>query len=185
MIITISGALGAGKSTIAKMLKQKLGLKHYSIGDFMREIAKEKGLSLIELSKIAEKERWVDELLDQRQIKLGKEEDDFVIDSRIGWYFIPNSIKIYLDVSDEEAARRTFQDQGNRPEESIKSIDDVVEKIRRRKASEIQRYQEYYGVNHHDKKHYDLVIDTTTTPPDKVINKIVSYIKEHNLNKAA
>ena len=51
MIITISGTPGSGKSTVAKMIATKLGFKHYSTGDFMRQMAKERGISLEELSK--------------------------------------------------------------------------------------------------------------------------------------
>ncbi len=61
MIITISGKAGSGKSTIAKQLAKKLGLKHYSTGDFMRQMAKDKGVSLLELSRIAEKDKSIDQ----------------------------------------------------------------------------------------------------------------------------
>ena len=46
MIITISGIAGSGKSTVAKLLAKKLNCKHYSVGDFMRQIAKEKNIPL-------------------------------------------------------------------------------------------------------------------------------------------
>ena len=68
MIITISGKAGSGKSTIAKELAKKLKLKHYSIGDLMRQIAKEKNISLIELSKLAEKDNSIDKELDNWNI---------------------------------------------------------------------------------------------------------------------
>ena len=41
MIITLSGNVASGKSTVGKALAEKLKLKHYSTGDFMRKIAKE------------------------------------------------------------------------------------------------------------------------------------------------
>ena len=46
MIIAISGKAGSGKSTIAELLAKKLKLKHYSIGNLMREMAKKKNISL-------------------------------------------------------------------------------------------------------------------------------------------
>ena len=42
MKITISGPIGSGKSTVSKILAAKLGYKHYSIGGFMRDIAKKR-----------------------------------------------------------------------------------------------------------------------------------------------
>jgi len=66
MIITISGKAGSGKSTVAKQLAKKLNLKHYSIGDIMRKLAKEKNISLNELSKLAEKDKTIDLTLDKK-----------------------------------------------------------------------------------------------------------------------
>ena len=97
MIITVGGKAGAGKSTAAKNIAKKFGLKHYSSGDFMRQLAKERNITLLELSKLAEKDGSIDTEIDNRQIELGKKEDNFVIDGRLSAYFIPNSIKIFLD----------------------------------------------------------------------------------------
>ena len=44
-IITISGMLGSGKSTVAKLLAQKLGYEYYSTGNAQREIAKKKAMT--------------------------------------------------------------------------------------------------------------------------------------------
>ena len=60
MIITISGKPGSGKSTIAKILAEKLKLKHYSAGDFRREKAKKLCLSLEEFNKLGEKKDFTD-----------------------------------------------------------------------------------------------------------------------------
>ena len=80
MIITISGVPGSGKSTVAKLVAQKLGFRHYSAGDFMRDIAEKRRMSLLELGKAAEKDRSIDHELDRRTAELGKSEDDFVMD---------------------------------------------------------------------------------------------------------
>jgi predicted cytidylate kinase len=180
MIITISGTAGSGKSTVAKLLAVKLGLKHYSTGDFMRDIAKERNLSLEELGKIAEGDRSIDEQLDRRQVKLGKEEDDFVIDGRLSFYFIPTSIKIFLDAELRTRAERIYQDitvKGKRKEEKSENIREIIEKIKKREECEKKRYMKYYGLNPYDHKRYDLVIDTTEILPEKVVEKIVKEMK--------
>ena len=66
MIITISGKAGSGKSTVAKEIARKLELKHYSIGDLMRQMAKEKNISLSELGELAEKDDSIDKELDKK-----------------------------------------------------------------------------------------------------------------------
>lgn len=176
MIITISGALGSGKSTVAKLVAQKLNLKHYSTGDFMREIAIKRRVTLLELSKLAEKDASVDKELDERQIRLGKEEKNFIIDARLGWHFIPNSVKVFLNVTDEEAARRVFAERRSDEKYNI-TLDATLNNIKRRKESEIKRYQQYYGVNYFYLKNYDLIIDTTTLTAVQVAEKIVKVVK--------
>ena len=74
MIITIAGTAGSGKSSVGKLLAKRLNYKHYSMGDLQRNIAEEQGISLLELSKLEEKDRSIDEEVDQRQISLGREE---------------------------------------------------------------------------------------------------------------
>ena len=179
MIITISGKAGSGKSTVAKLVAKKLKLKHYSSGDFMREIAKEHNMTLLELSALAEKEKWVDKALDDRQISLGKIKDNFIIDGRLSWHFIPNSIKIYLDVTPEIAAKRIYGDKKNenRKNEGFTSQNDIIQKIKERTNSEKKRYKKYYNLDYHSKKHYDLVIDTSKITPEKVVEKIISFQK--------
>jgi cytidylate kinase len=179
MKITISGMLGSGKSTIAKVLAKKLHLKHYSSGDFMRQMASERGITLAELSKIAENDPEIDKEIDQRQINLGKNQDKFIIDGRLSWKFIPDSIKIYLDVSPEESARRTFNDKKEtRKTEKFSSIKELAKQIEERKKSEIKRYKKYYGVNHHDKKHYDLYLDTTKMTIKEEVDYLLKKIKK-------
>jgi cytidylate kinase len=176
MIITISGALGSGKSTVAKLVAQKLNLKHYSTGDFMREIAIKRSVTLLELSKLAEKDASIDKELDERQIRIGKKEDNFIIDARLGWHFIPHSIKVFLNVADEEAAKRIFSERRADEKNNI-TLEATLKNIKRRKESETKRYLQYYGVNYFNLKNYDLVIDTTTLTAEEVAEKIVKVVK--------
>ena len=87
MKITISGDVGSGKSTIARKLAQKLGLTHYSMGAFMRELARKRGMNINEFSQVAEGDRTIDEDLDAMQERIGSEEQDFVMDSRLGFHW--------------------------------------------------------------------------------------------------
>ncbi|MBI2139666.1 cytidylate kinase family protein [Candidatus Woesearchaeota archaeon] len=176
MIVTISGIAGSGKSTVAKLLAKKLGYAHYSVGDLMRAMAKDRGISLLELGRLAEKDKSIDEELDARQIALGREKGNFVIDSRLGFHFIPHSAKVYLSADIREAARRIFAEQ--RAHESYRDLGDSLEKIKKRIASEDKRYQSYYTINYRDKRHYDLVVDTTKISAEQVVKKIVGFLRK-------
>ncbi len=173
MKITISGAVGSGKSTISKLLAEKMGLKHYSVGSLMREIAQKRGMDINELSKIAETDKTIDSELDLRQRQIGKE-DNFVMDSRLGFHFIPDSFKVFLTVDIKEAARRIYD--ASRKEESYADIDEAVEKLKRRMKSENIRYKEYYNIDFPQKKFFDLVLDTTNLTPDEVVDELLLKI---------
>ncbi len=75
MRIVISGTAGSGKSTVAKALAKEVEYEHYSMGDFMREIAEEKDVSLLELGKIAEKSREIDEEIIEKVKSFLKKKD--------------------------------------------------------------------------------------------------------------
>ncbi len=187
MIITISGVPGSGKSTVAKLVAQRLGFKHHSAGDFMREIAEKRGVSLLELGKIAEKDRSIDKELDERTIQLGKKEDNFVMDSRLAYNFIPESFKVFLMVDEKAAAKRIFSDikskkTGRKVEKESTTLAATLASIRKRKKSEQQRYRKYYGLNPYDTKQYDLVIDTTNLQPEGVAQKIAAASKNESPN---
>ncbi len=175
MRITIAGSAGSGKSTASKLLAKKLGYKHYSMGDFQREIAEEKGISLLELSKLEEKDKSLDEEVDQRQIELGRKEDNFVIDSRLGFHFIPNSVKIFLDADFEERAKRILADK-IRKEHNV-NLKSTKEHMKTRKASEKKRYKEYYDLDPYDNSNYDLVVDTTSITSEEVVEKILEFVR--------
>lgn len=183
MIITISGVPGSGKSTVAGLVARKLGFRHYSAGDFMREIAEKRGVSLLELGKAAEKDRSIDRELDERTIQLGKEEDNFVMDSRLAYHFIPDSFKVFLAVDEKVAAARVFGDvksrkSGRKVEKESTTLAATLSAIKKRRKSEGLRYKKYYNLNPYDERQYGLVIDTTKASPEEVAGKIVTVVRK-------
>ena len=65
MLLTISGEIGSGKSTIARLASTKLGYSYVSGGDIFRDLAKEKGMTVDEFGALAEKEENIDRDLDR------------------------------------------------------------------------------------------------------------------------
>jgi len=47
MIISISGLPGSGKSTVAKILAEKLGFERIYMGAIFRKMADQKGVSIL------------------------------------------------------------------------------------------------------------------------------------------
>jgi CMP/dCMP kinase len=180
MRITISGTVGSGKSTVARIVADKLGYKYHSIGELMRKIAMERGIHLSELSKVAEKDKSVDEELDSMQKDLHKK-DNFVMDSRLGFHFIPNSYKIFIMAEEGESAKRIFN--ANRESEKYKNLEEAKEHVINRMASEKKRYNQFYGINFNDKKNFDLVIDSTHISAEEVVERIMKKIGKIDAQK--
>jgi CMP/dCMP kinase len=80
-----------------------------------------------------------------------------------------------------EAAKRIFEasKKGERAsEQSYNSIEEVQEANTARLASDMKRYQQYYGINYLEKDHYDLVIDTTHKTPEEILKIILRALDE-------
>jgi CMP/dCMP kinase len=180
MIISIGGSLGAGKSTLAKMLAQKLGWPRYYIGGLRRKRAEELGLTLAEYNKLGESDPKTDFEADEYQKELGEKEDNFIIEGRTSWYFIPNSLKIYIEASEQVGAHRIFEDLKNNKERNedcnIHSYEDVLASIKNRIKSDILRYKKYYDIDVYDKKHFDYVLNTDNLSINEAFDELYRYI---------
>ena len=62
--ITVSGTPGSGKSTIAQLLHEKLGIKYVNSGMIFRDTAEKYKMSLEEFGKYCERNSKVDKELD-------------------------------------------------------------------------------------------------------------------------
>ncbi len=177
MIVTISGKIGSGKSTVANALAKKLKLRHLSTGDVMRKIAEEKGITPVEFNRLAEKDPSFDRMVDSKTAELGKKEDGFVMDSRLAFHFIPNSVKIFLDVSLDVAAKRIFSQKRAEEKENI-SLSATKQKIKEREASELKRYRQMYNLDYTKRSNFDLVVDTSGLNVSQTVKKIIDFLKQ-------
>lgn len=143
----------------------------------MRDMAAERGQTVLELSRDAEGDPSVDLEIDRRTARLGADRDGFVMDSRLAWHFIPHSIKVFLDVSGEEAARRIFNARRATEMENV-DMDATLRSTMARLASEVSRYRHYYGIDYLDPSNYDLVVDTTGLDVADVVERIVALLPD-------
>jgi len=183
MIISLSGAHGSGKSTLAQRLAVTLGWPRYYMGGLRREAAAKRGLTLAEYNALGEKDPETDKEVDEYQRELGDKQDNFIIEGRTSWYFIPHSLKIYLDVDEDEGAVRVFGhlQQENKRNEGGQSdtVAAVKESLRKRLASDNLRYHQYYGIEVYNPKNYDFYINTTNLSSEEAFQQVYAFIRSH------
>ncbi len=176
-IITITGTPGSGKSTLAKLLAKRLGYRHYSMGDLQRELAAKQGWTIGELNEANRKGQFdTDTYVDEHQRQLGKEQENFVIDSRLGFHFIPQSIKLFVDADPAERARRLDQ-RGSASDRAADSRH-AEELNAQRVENEKERYTKRYGVHPYETERYDLLLDSTAKRPEELVAEIFETFPE-------
>lgn len=176
-IITITGDHASGQGTLSNNLQSKLNYEIYRNGQYVRNLAKEKGMSIIEFQTYLNEHPDLDKDVEKSAAKYASTHDNLIIDAKLGWYAVPESFKIYLKVDIDVAVKRAFNDAIRKNTESYANLEEAKEKILYRHREETKRWQEEYGVNRDDMSNYDLVLDTTNLNPDEVC-KIV--LEEYN-----
>lgn len=179
MKITISGTPASGKSSIAKLLAEKLGFEHFSMGDFQREIASQKGISIEELGKLEAEDKSIDLMVDKEQEKIGKENDSFVMDSRLAAEFVPDSVKLFVDADENIRAERRLGHK--RDTESFDDIEKAKESMNSREEVNRERWVRYYDFDFLDMSNYDYVLDSSDITIEEGVEKIIQFLKTKGL----
>jgi predicted cytidylate kinase len=172
--ITISGTPGSGKSTVAELLEDKLGIKYIYSGMIFREMAKKYKMSLEEFGKYCENDSKIDRELDDKQLEILRK-GDVILEGRLaGWLAHLNKIpafKVSIDT-----------DLGTRAKRIVKREKGDVEKrkkeILKREKSEALRYKKYYDIDLENSSIYDIVIDSGDKTPEEIVAMILEKIEK-------
>jgi cytidylate kinase len=171
MIITISGLHGTGKSTIAKLLADKLGILYYSTGQTFRDLAKENNMSLEEYTNYVEKHPDIDKELDNKVVEIAKQ-GSIIIDSQLSGHILKviANFKIQLTCPLEERVKRMADRDKTSYEEKLKET--II-----REKSELERFKRLYDIDLSDKEStlnfFDLIINTENLTIEEIVNKIL------------
>lgn len=119
MRILLFGPVGSGKSTQAELLAKKLGVPHFSTGDFFRDlVSNQSPLTKLVRKKLDKGELVADDLtlkLVREELKNGQYQSGYVIEG------FPRNVNqaqefkngvdraVYLNASDEEVVKRLLE----------------------------------------------------------------------------
>jgi cytidylate kinase len=169
VLITISGLPGSGKTTVARLVAQTLGLEHVYAGDIFRRQAEAHGLTLEQYARRAESDHSIDRALDE-QMRRRAAQGRAVLEGRLAAFMADEAavpaLRVFLSASEDVRARRIVGREGGDPRERLREI-------QRREESDARRYREIYGFDYHDRTRYDLVLDTDGRTPKELAQRIV------------
>ena len=177
-IISLAGDLASGKGETSKILTERLGYGIYRNGQYFRELAKKMNMSVTEFNIYVENHPEIDRQIENSATEYAKEDDNFIIDARLGWYAVPESFKVYLKVDIDVAAKRAFLDADRKDTENFSTIEQQKEDMIKRFEMENERYYKLYNVRKENLENYDLVVDTTHISPTEVAEKIIKEYKK-------
>ena len=157
-VISITGDLASGQSTVSKMLAEELDFHLYRNGAYFRQLAVEMGMSVTEFGEYVESHPDIDKEIERSATEYAKTHENIVIDAKMGWYAVPESFKVYLKVDIDIAAQRAFSDPNRKRSENLPTLEAQKEDMIKRTKNDINRYFNLYGVYKNDMSHYDFVL---------------------------
>lgn len=171
--ITLSGFAGTGKSTVGKLIQEKLNYQFLSIGNYTRSYAKEKyQMSINEFQQLCHTKPEIDYKIDTDFLKLCNQ-DYLVIDYRLGFHFVKDSFNVILQVSDDIAYDRITK--MNRKDENLS-----LKAIKDRNYIMNERFKEKYKIDFSDRNNYHLSVDTDKLSAIEVAEVIINAYREFN-----
>ncbi|WP_458455939.1 (d)CMP kinase [Methanobrevibacter sp.] len=171
MIITIGGLAGTGTTTLAEKLSEKLEVSYISAGFIFREMAAERGMSVLEFSEFAEGNVDIDKEIDKRQAEKAKSAEKLIVEGRLSAYFVDNAdLRIWLMTPFDVRSKRIAQREE-------KSVEIAKDEIITREKSEALRYKEIHNIDISNMDIYDLIINTDSFDPESISEIIIQTLK--------
>ncbi len=189
-IITINGKPGAGKTTVAEKLAARLHTHVLDIGKLRRQEARRRNMTLAAFNTWSEQHpKAGDRSFDTALVQAARKQKRVVITSRMAFHFLPESFKVFLDVSPRVGAQRALTDKHDRViEVGVRPTVAHIQRLhQQRMRSDTRRYRKLYGVNIFRLTSYDYVLNTTHIPIPIMVSKVAkafrSWQKEQEKKK--
>ncbi len=172
VVVCVSGMAGSGKSTMARRLAEKYGLKYCSGGDVLKNLALKEGYRSLErgwweseqgLLFLKERIRnpEFDRAVDKKLLKIARQ-GNVVLDSWTMPWLLKKGFKIWLETSQEKRAKRTAKRDGISVEKAKKALEEKEEKTK-------AIYRELYGFSlGEDLTPFQCILDTDNLRSDEV-----------------
>ena len=179
MILSISGPPGSGKTTLAEIISERLGLELILTGRIFRDMAAQREMSLSDFGAYAEEHPEVDIELDRRVVDAVRERAEqgksLLVEGRLAGFMLYRanipSFKIYVTASQEVRAERIRKREGG-------DIAEIMHEMAAREECERERYLSVYSFDIRDMSIYDLVLDSSDMGVEEVAARVLTAVEE-------
>ncbi|MCS7124676.1 MAG: cytidylate kinase family protein [Candidatus Bathyarchaeota archaeon] len=187
IIICVCGMAGSGKSTVAKKLAERYGLKYYSGGDALRALAIEKGYKPLEKGWWESQEGLAflenrgknpefDRTVDEKLLKVA-EQGNVILDSWTMPWLLKKGFKIWLEASPRKRAERVAKRDGISVKKALEALKSKEEKTK-------AIYKRLYGFSlGEDFTPFHLILDTDNLTAEEVFQTLISVLDRMVFNK--
>ncbi len=134
-----------------------------------RELARARGISVVEVNRLAEEDPTLDRAVDERQRELARG-GNCVVESRLSGWMVDADLKIWLRAPVDVRAERVARREGKTPSA-------VRVEFSERERSEWSRYKVLYGIDMDDLSPYHLVIDTARWSAEAIIEGLTGLVR--------
>lgn len=165
-IITVSGRIASGSTTLAKHLAQHFGWRHIEGGEIFWEAVRQKmGLSPKDTNLRPDEE---DKLFDDQLKKILKEEKDIVLETKLAGFNaqgIDGIFKILVICNDKNGEDQAQIRIDRLLQREKVTLEQAKEEVLSREKNDIEKWQRLYAPDdpqwtYLDEKYYNLVINT-------------------------
>ncbi len=180
VVICISGMAGTGKSTVAKRIAQKYGLKYYSGGDALRDLATAEGYQasnngwwespegLCFLEERQKNSRF-DKTVDDKLLEYATQ-GNVLLDSWTMPWLVKGGFKIWLAASVEKQAERIAQ-------RDHMTIPQASQALKEKESHTKTIYKELYGFSlGEDFAPFNFILDTDALSAEEVFQVLCQVI---------
>ena len=190
MIVLLCGWSGCGKSSVADNIGKTFNLKVVHSSGIYLQLIKEKKIDETKAKKnqgfweskegeklfqkrieTAHSEESLDKILDKKLLEV-IEKGNVVMDSWTMPWLSKKGIKIWLEVSDKERARRIAERDKISEKEALK-------KVKEKERKTIELYKNLYGFDFgKDEKVFGLILNTNDLSLEEVTGKVEEFLRK-------
>lgn len=172
-LITVSGKIAVGTTTLTKNLVRTLNWKHINVGAIQREFDRKNQINENKQGAFARSDSH-EKSIDAMTEKILREDKEIVYEAWLSGFFARNykdTLKVLLVCSHEDIRVDRVANRDNL------TIEEAKKWMKQREEENINKWKKLYGdFDFWNPEYYDLIIDTYTSGPMETMGRVIDKL---------